>query len=240
MGSTCFQIFNDPFPYPVISYKRTIMIQEESGNKQLILAHQYANDDYIRLIQDTRKQLTQYLNINPVSTAEVTFPWNSATKSVASTYPTVGKWLDINSSSVFNYIEYDPTVPAKTKTISVPKISATAAYSAYSTNFDCVIISDSSATTAYLINSTAKTATPIAGWATLPGSSLLSQTDFNAAVTAKQVAAGPLCEAVQVGNIVYFQNSDGSAFMKSTTSVGFTTPVYDSSLTFAYSNGVIY
>lgn len=146
--------------------------------------------------------------------------------------------MEKNSSGALNYYEYDASATKRLKTITNTSIPAGAAIVAYSQEFDCVILKGTSATQAFMINSSSSTATSIPGWADIVGSEDLSKTVFNTAVSASKVFTGSNCWAVQVDKLAFFKRVDGLAYTKS--SLTFTTPSFDPSFYFVYDSGKVY
>lgn len=78
-----------------------------------------------------------------------------------------------------NYYEYDTNAPNKLKTITNTEVPLLEAISAYSPNFDCVIVTGIGySTEAVIINSSISMAKTLTGWKSLVGSPDLPQTDF--------------------------------------------------------------
>lgn len=149
--------------------------------------------------------------------------------------PSIGKWLDVDSTPNLNYYEYNATATNKLNKISKTSLPTGATLTAYSENFDCAIVTGASATDAILINSTNSSAKSIGAWATLVGT---SNSTYKGLADAGKVFTGSNCWAIRVDSVVFFKKSDDSAYTKSAKT--FTAPVFDSSLNFVYDDGKVY
>lgn len=84
------------------------------------------------------------------------------------------------------------------------------------------------------------TTTTLSAWASIVTSNDMTAANVATALTDGKVGVGAACGAVRVGDLVFFKNAAGSAFTKSAIIATLTTPVFDSSLTFAYAGGKVY
>ena len=83
------------------------------------------------------------------------------------------------------------------------------------------------------------TTTTLSAWASIVPSAM-SAANVATALTDGKVGVGAGCWAVRVGDLVFYKNAAGDAFTKSAAVAGLTTPVFDSSLNFAYAGGKVY
>ena len=84
------------------------------------------------------------------------------------------------------------------------------------------------------------TTTTLSAWAGIVTSGDMTAANVATALSAGKVGVGAACWAVRVGDLVFYKNAAGTAFTKSAIIATLTTPVFDSSLTFAYAGGKVY
>lgn len=183
------------------------------------------------------------MNPTPVSTAEMTFSKTGGSSFVYAKYPFFGRWMYTTATGTsLNYVEYDSTVAlTKKKLVTKTGLTGDNLIKATSTNFDCALtfVAGSDLNT-IRINTTDSTTTTLSAWAAVVTSTDMTSTQVNTAITAGKVSVSAGCSAVRIGDLVYFKNAAGTAFTKSAMIATLTTPVFDSTLTFAYAGGKVY
>ena len=112
---------------------------------------------------------------------------------------------------------------------------------AVSSTFDCAItfVTGSDLNT-IKVNSTDSTTTTLSAWANVVTSNDITAANLAIAIGNGKIGAGSNCWAIRADNFIYFKNPAGNAYTKSATVASMTTPIFDSSLNFAYAGGKVY
>lgn len=140
MGTTLIEaVALSAYQYPIIDYSRSWILPDQSGEKKLIIAHQYSVGDFIRLFNDQRKSVSQILNPNPISASEMTFT-HSGDSFFYPRFPNFGKWFYTTSTgTALNYVEYKTTETGKKKLVTKTGLTGDNIVVATSQNFDCAL-----------------------------------------------------------------------------------------------------
>ena len=148
--------------------------------------------------------------------------------------PTFGRWIWSSATgTTINWVEYDPSVNGKKKTVTHSSLTSDSSLVAYSQGFDCAIsLSGSSFDTVKFDNTNAGSATKTSHWATVTTDQTSAQ--INTAASNGAIKAGNGCWAFRINGLVYVKPAATGAYVKSAVSASdFSTAIFDDSLKFA-------
>ena len=110
---------------------------------------------------------------------------------------------------------------------------------ATSQNFDCALTFVAGSDLMSLKVNSDYTVSTLSAWSAVTTADMTAA-QVATAISAGKVGVGAACWAVRIGDLVYFKNAAGDAFTKSAKIATLTTPIFDTSLTFAYAGGKVY